>query len=151
MSHGIHQYGGGLMPPSFHVGCLPVRTSDGAAPEDIAQPLVLNWKFDTYCVIEYGFDPYGEITPKEMQTYSTGTALLLHQLTYQLGWDINYALVVILTTFVCKCVHKKLHRLLWLQVVLWHLGRLYHRRLQCQQQLSSPLCLLCTRQYLSRG
>ena len=47
MSHGIHQYGGGLMPPSFHVGCLPVRTSDGAAPEDIAQPLVLNWKFDT--------------------------------------------------------------------------------------------------------
>ena len=63
------------MPPSFHVGCLPVRTSDGAAPEDIAQPLVLNWKFDTYIEIEYGYDlnyPYGIYVPHEMMSFSTG-------------------------------------------------------------------------------
>lgn len=47
MCHGINEFGGGLMPLSMHVGCIPIRTTDGSAPEDIAQPLVLNWKFDT--------------------------------------------------------------------------------------------------------
>lgn len=77
-SHGINEFGGGLMPPSMHVGCIPIRTTDGSAPEDIAQPLVLNWKFDTYIEIEYGWDfnyPYGDIIPHEMMTYTNGEAI----------------------------------------------------------------------------
>lgn len=78
MSHGIHQFGGGLQPPTLHVGALPVRTTDGAAPEDIAQPLVLNWKFDTYIEIAYAYDfnyPYNNIIPHELMTYSTGEGI----------------------------------------------------------------------------
>lgn len=56
---------------------------DGAAPEDIAQRVVLNWKFDTYIEIDYSFD-YNYIIPHEMMTYTTGEAI-------QTSADIGHA------------------------------------------------------------
>lgn len=54
----------------------PIRTTDGTAPED---PLALNWKFNTYIEIEYGYDlnyPYKEYIPHEMMTFGTGQGIM---------------------------------------------------------------------------
>lgn len=54
--NGFGEYGGGLMPPSLHVGVLPVHSFSTNPSEDDIQEVTAIYKFDTMIEIEYSYD-----------------------------------------------------------------------------------------------
>lgn len=63
MANGFTEYGGGMVPPSLHVGCLPVHAyrNEKSTATDV-QTVQIIWKCDTMVEIEYSYDyatPFG--------------------------------------------------------------------------------------------
>lgn len=55
-AHGFAEFGGGLFPPSLHVGCLPVHSYSSSPTDDDIQDITVIYKIDTMCEVEYSFD-----------------------------------------------------------------------------------------------
>lgn len=55
-AHGFSEFGGGLQPPSLHVGVLPIHSYSTTPKDDDIQDVTAIYKFDTYIEIEYSYD-----------------------------------------------------------------------------------------------
>lgn len=56
IGHGISEFGGGMMPPSLHVGVLPVHSYSTSPTDDDIQDVTVIYKVDTECEITYSYD-----------------------------------------------------------------------------------------------
>lgn len=56
MGHGVSEFGGGLMPPSLHVGVFPVHSYSSTPTDDDIQDVTVIYKVDTECEITYSYD-----------------------------------------------------------------------------------------------
>lgn len=84
VSHGLCEYGGGLMPPSLHIGVLPVHSWLSTPVNDNVQPIVAIWKFSTQLEIEYSFDytyPYDNFMHPVCATFGSDRFLKVNKNT----------------------------------------------------------------------
>lgn len=74
---GLNEYGGGLAPPSLHVGVLPVYSFSTTDPlETDVQDLIAVWKVDSWMEIEYSQKftyPYGTFVHPVMKVFGDTT------------------------------------------------------------------------------
>lgn len=54
--HGLNEYGGGVHPPSLHVGVLPVNAYSTDVQDSKVQEVIALFKIDTMCEVEYSYD-----------------------------------------------------------------------------------------------
>lgn len=54
--HGMSEFGGGLVPPSLHVGVLLVHSYSTTPTDDDIQDVTVIYKADTECEISYSYD-----------------------------------------------------------------------------------------------
>uniref|UniRef100_A0A1B6H4D2 Uncharacterized protein n=1 Tax=Cuerna arida TaxID=1464854 RepID=A0A1B6H4D2_9HEMI len=76
--HGLNEYGGGLQPPTLHVGVLPVNAySTTPDPAQVQEVLAL-YRISTACEVEYSFDfthPYNTYVHPVMKAMGDTQAL----------------------------------------------------------------------------
>lgn len=55
-AHGFAEFGGCLMPPSLHTGCLPVHSYSTTPTDDDIQDITVIYKVETLLEMEYSYD-----------------------------------------------------------------------------------------------
>lgn len=82
ITRGLSEPGGGLMPPSLHVGILPVQSSSSAYSEDHIQEVTCMYRFDTSIELEYSYEtlfPEHNLSSAHHITFGDNRFLQLNQ------------------------------------------------------------------------
>lgn len=87
--HGFNEYGGGLAPPTLHVGVKPVHAYGTNISEDKVQEVVAIFEVQTSVEIEYSFDfthPFGNYVHPVMKVMGDSNRLKLDD-SYEHAYD----------------------------------------------------------------
>lgn len=95
MTHGLSEYGGGLQPPSLHVGVMPQPAWTTIADVKQYLPSTVTWHIETAIHIEAStqfIDPYlGHVPPQVSHAYNLDSISIDSWPNYYMGYKSKIA------------------------------------------------------------